>query len=175
MSGIKLGKRIMIIGSCGSGKTTLATQLGKKTNIPVIHLDREYWQAGWVETPKELWIEKQRKLLLGDCWIVDGSYGGTLHIRLEKADTVIFLDYNRYLCLYRVLKRWISNMGKVRADMADGCIEKIDLPFIKFVWRFPVDSRNEIINKLNEYNGVNIISFRNPKETKCFLRSLNET
>jgi adenylate kinase family enzyme len=51
MSGIKLGKRIMIIGSCGSGKTTLATQLGKKTNIPVIHLDREYWQAGWVETP----------------------------------------------------------------------------------------------------------------------------
>lgn len=175
MSGIKLGKRIMIIGSCGSGKTTLAMQLSKKTNIPVIHLDKEYWQAGWVETPKELWMEKQRKLLLGQCWIVDGNYSGSLHIRLEKADTVIFLDYNRYLCLYRVSKRWISNMGKVRSDMAEGCIEKIDLPFIKFVWRFPIDSRNKIVNKLKEYNNVNIISLRSPKETKLFLRSLNKT
>lgn len=114
-------------------------------------------------------------MLLGDCWIVDGNYGGSLHIRLEKADTVIFLDYNRYLCLYRVLKRWICNIGKVRVDMAEGCVEKIDLPFIKFVWRFPIDSRNKIINKLKEYNSVNIISLRNPKEKKCFLRSLNKT
>jgi adenylate kinase family enzyme len=173
MNVIKLGKRIMIIGSCGSGKTTLAMQLSKKINLPVIHLDKEYWQAGWVETPKELWIEKQRKLLLDDCWIVDGNYGGSLDIRLEKADTVIFLDYNRYLCLYRVLRRWISNMGKVRVDMADGCIEKIDLPFIKFVWRFLIDSRNKIVNKIKEYNSVNVISFRKPKETKWFLRSLN--
>lgn len=173
MNSNKLGKRIMIIGSCGSGKTTLAMQLNKKTTLPVIHLDKEYWQAGWVETPKELWIEKQRKLLLGDCWIVDGNYSGSFDIRLEKTDTVIFLDYNRYLCLYRVLRRWISNIGKVRVDMAEGCFEKIDLPFIKFVWRFPIDSRNKIINKLKEYNSVNVIRFRKPKETKRFLSSIN--
>lgn len=173
MDNIKVGKRIMVIGSCGSGKTTFTMQLNKKITIPVIHLDKEYWQSGWVETPKELWREKQRKLLLGNCWIVDGNYSGSLDIRLEKADTVIFLDYNRYLCIYRVLKRWISNIGKVRVDMADGCVEKIDLPFIKFVWRFPIDSRNKIIDKLKEYNDVNIITFRKPKEAKLFLSSLN--
>lgn len=166
------GKQIMIIGSSGSGKTTLAIQLSEKLKLPVIHLDREFWQANWVETPKEQWREKQRQLLLDNCWIVDGNYGGSLDIRLERADTVIFLDYNRYICMYRVFKRWITHIGKTRIDMADGCIEKIDLPFIKFVWRFPVESRNKIMNKLKDYSNISIIILRNPRETKKFLSGL---
>lgn len=53
----------------------------------------------------------------------------------------------------------IKTLDKLSVDMADGCFEKIDLPFIKFVWCFPIDSRNKIINKLKEYNSVNVIMY----------------
>lgn len=172
MGNVLIGKRIIIIGSSGSGKTTLSMQLSEKRKLPLIHLDKEYWQPGWVQPPKEEWRTKQQKLVSGESWIIDGNYGGSLDIRLEKADTVIFLDYNRYLCLYRVLKRWISNIGKTRIDMADGCMEKIDFPFLKFVWRFPKEARCNIINKLIEYKNINVLIFRSTKETRQFLNSL---
>ncbi len=169
MDNATLGKHIMIIGSCGSGKTTLAIELGKRIKLPVIHLDKEYWHAGWVESSKEKWIEKQWELLAGECWIVDGNYGGSLDIRLGKADTAIFLDYSRYLCLYRVLKRWITNIGRTRIDMADGCVEKIDVPFIRFVWRFPFDSRPKLLDKLQEYTTVQVIRISSPKEARKLI------
>ena len=172
MEDIKLGKRIMIIGSCGAGKTTLAIQLNEITNIPIIHLDKEYWKPGWVESNKEEWYEKQNKFVDNINWIIDGNYGGSLDIRLSKADTVIFLDYNKYICLYRIIKRWIQYFGKTRIDMAEGCNEKIDLPFIKFVWNFPKKPRKKIIDKLNEYNELNKIILKNPKETKIFLKMI---
>lgn len=170
MNNKKLGKRIIIIGSCGSGKSTLAVKLNKITNIPVIHLDKEYWNPGWKETPQEQWHEKQYQLLgKSDCWIADGNFQGSLDIRLNMTDTVIFLDYNRYICLYRAFKRWLTNYGKTRKDMADGCIEKMDIAFFKYIWRFPLDSRYKIINKLKEYHNVNKIILKNPKETEKFI------
>ncbi|MDR3114094.1 MAG: DNA topology modulation protein [Treponema sp.] len=172
MEAIKLGKRILIIGPSGAGKTTLAIQLNEKINIPIIHLDKEYWKPGWIETQKDEWLEKQKKLVDNEIWIIDGNYGGTFDIRFSKADTVIFLDYNRYICIYRIIKKWIKNIGKNRIDMAEGCIEKIDLPFLKFVWEFPKKSRCKIINKLKEYNEIKEIILKNPKETKTFLRRI---
>ena len=138
MEDIKLGKRIMIIGSCGAGKSTLAIQLNEIIDIPIIHLDKEYWKPGWVESEKEEWYERQNKMVDKDSWIIDGNYGGSLDIRFSKADTVIFLDYNKFICLYRIFKRWVQNSGRNRIDMGEGCNEKRpELSFIKFVWDFP--------------------------------------
>ena len=172
MENIKFGNRIMIIGSSGAGKTTLAIQLNNLLNIPVIHLDKEYWKPGWIESQQEEWNEKLNKMVNNGRWIIDGNYGGTyeLDIRFSKADTVIFLDFNRYICMYRIIKRWIQNYGKTRIDMAEGCKEKIDLSFIKWVWEFPKKSRSKIVEKLDEYKEINKIILKTPKETKLFLK-----
>ena len=97
-------KRILIIGSGGAGKTTLARQLGKLLDLPVVHLDALYWQPGWTETPKQVWNDKIQDLLLQDSWVMDGNYGGTLDQRIVAADTIIFLDISRLTCLFRVIK-----------------------------------------------------------------------
>lgn len=106
-------QKILIIGSPGSGKSTFSFRLSEKLNIPIIHLDKLFWKSGWVSRSKEafdkLLIEEMEK----ESWIIDGNYSRTLPMRLEKADTVIFFDYSRFVCLWRVLKRVITNYGKV--------------------------------------------------------------
>jgi adenylate kinase family enzyme len=73
--------------------------------LPLIHLDRLYWKPNWVETTdKSEWKRTIENALRHDAWILDGNYSGTLEMRLEKCDTVIFLDLPRLLCVYRILK-----------------------------------------------------------------------
>ena len=100
-------QRIAIIGSCGAGKSTLTRTLGKQLNLPVIHLDAYYWQPGWQESSCDRWLQIQQDLIKGDRWIIDGNYSNTINLRLSAADTVIWLNFNRYLCLWRVFKRYL--------------------------------------------------------------------
>jgi len=169
---IELGSRIIIIGSGGSGKSTLARRLGDMLALPVIHLDKEYWKAGWVETPREEWIIKQQELLAKPEWIMDGNFGGTLEMRLDKADAVIFLDYNRVVCVCSVVKRWLTHIGKTRPDMGEGCSEKIDFGFLKWVWQFPKGGRLKVIEKMSRCQGVTVITVKSRKELKRFLAEI---
>lgn len=76
-------KRILIFGNCGAGKTTLAYQIQELTGLELIHLDQEYWQAGWVETDRFDWRNKVEQLATKNRWIMDGNYRGTFDIRSQ--------------------------------------------------------------------------------------------
>jgi adenylate kinase family enzyme len=137
-------QKVAIIGSCGAGKSTLAVNLGRKLDLPVIHLDAYYWQSGWQETDAPRWLQIQEELIKKSHWIIDGNYGNTLDIRLAAADTVIWLDFNRYLCLWRVGKRYLKYFGKTRPDMAANCPERLNREFMQYVWNFPQVHRSKI-------------------------------
>jgi adenylate kinase family enzyme len=96
-------KRILIIGSGGAGKSTLANRLGEVTEIEVIHLDKLHWKPGWVEPDKAEWQEIVSQALKKESWIMDGNFGGTMEMRMAAADTVIFLDLPRTVCAWRIL------------------------------------------------------------------------
>src|SRR5437870_13094901 len=130
-------KRILVIGSGGAGKSYLARCLGENLGIDVIHLDRLYWQPNWTEPSKEDWRATVEKILGAEEWIIDGNFGGTMEMRIAAADTVIFLDLPRIVCIWRLLKRWMTYRKSSRPDMAMGCDEKIDLDLLKWVWRYP--------------------------------------
>ena len=170
-----LGKKIMIVGSGGSGKSTLARKLGEILSLPVIHLDKEFWNAGWIETPKEEWYSKQESLFSGDEWIADGNYGWSMEIRLKRADTLIFLDFNRFVCIYSVIKRRLINIGKTRPDIAVGCPEKIDFMFLKWLWLFPKKSRPTIIEAISRHREMNVIVLKKRHQLTQFLMSISCT
>src|SRR5207248_9352838 len=107
-------KRVLVIGSGGTGKTTVAQRLARRTGLPLIHLDLLYWRPGWQPTPGEEWRETVRRLVAGERWIIDGNYGGTLDLRLAACDTVVFLDLPRVLCLWRVLVRQLRHFCRWR-------------------------------------------------------------
>ncbi|WPC42855.1 DNA topology modulation protein [Clostridium sp. JS66] len=170
-----IGKRIMVIGSPGSGKSTFSRKLSHITGIPLIHLDKEFWNSGWVETPRDEWVKKQKFLIAGDEWIIDGNYGGTMDIRLEKADTVICFELSRVACILNYFKRVITNLNRVRPDMSEGCNEKFDFEFMKYIWNFPqkLGRRNNYIIEKNK--DKQIIIFKNRRDVNRYIiKLLNE-
>ncbi len=129
-------QRIAILGPCGSGKSTLAINLSAITGLPLIHLDQEFHLPNWVERTDEEWSNIHAKLISKKNWIIDGNYSRNVGARLKRANMVILFDMPTWLCLYRVIKRVIINNGRVRADSAIGCRERIDLDFLLYVFNF---------------------------------------
>ena len=165
-------ERILIIGCGGAGKSTLARQLGEKLDLPVVHLDKLFWHPGWVESSKEEIDGKILSELHKPQWILDGNYNRTLPKRMQYCDTIIYLDFSRLACLLGVLKRVITNHGKVRPDMGDGCPERFDLDFLKWVWNFNQEKREKYYRLLNEAEGKQTIVLKNRRMVRRFLKSL---
>ena len=169
-------KKILIIGSGGAGKSTLSRQLGAILNLEVIHLDALYWHSGWVETPKPEWRQIVQELTVRESWVMDGNYSGTMDIRLLAADTIIFLDFPRILCLWRVIKRGWQYAGKTRPDMGSGCPEQLNWEFLKWVWTYPRDRRPGILEKLSQLAPhQKVIILRSPSEVKQFLQNISSS
>ena len=167
-------RRVLVIGSAGAGKTTLAIRLGELLGLPVIHLDSLYWQPGWKETPKDSWRQIVAGLVQRKCWIMDGNYGGTLAERLKACDTVVFLAFSRYLCLFRVFRRGILNWGKARPDLNPGCPEHFpDRGFLSWIWGFARSRTPGILEALRACEPEkNIIILRSPSEVPRFLNTV---
>lgn len=167
--GVNFMKRIIVIGCGGAGKSTLSRKLSDKLNIPVYHLDKIFWNRGWIQTPQEEFDIKLKSLVNKDKWIIDGNYIRTLDMRVERADTIIFINMSTYLCLYRAIKRRIMYNGKSRPDMAEGCPEGVDFEFFKWILNYNKKIRPEILEKLKKYNDKTVIILNGKKEVKDFI------
>ena len=165
-------ERIMIIGCGGAGKSTLARQLGEKTGLPVVHLDKLYWKPGWVSLGQEEFDQVHQEAISRERWIIDGNFDRTIPQRLSRCDTVLYLDFSRWACVMGVAKRVLTTYGTVREDMGEGCPERFDLEFLKWVWDFNKNKRQKNYRLLEEAEGVEVIILKNRREVKRFLASL---
>ena len=167
--------RISIIGYSSSGKSTLAQNLGNILNIPVLHLDKVNFLPEWKERNKE-----ESKKLVEDFiknnneFIIDGNYIKFVYdLRMKLSDKIIFLDFDRITCLFQAFQRYNKYKGKVRDSMTEGCYEKLDWDFIKWIL---FDGRNE--ERINRYNKIieeykdKIIILKNRKEVDDFVEKI---
>ncbi|MHA1942850.1 MAG: AAA family ATPase [Candidatus Thorarchaeota archaeon] len=166
-------RRIVILGPSGSGKSTVCKRIGRILGIPAIHLDMHFWNPNWVETPKNEWHDKVRKLVTSETWVMDGNYTSTLKMRTDVADTIIFLDMTRRLSYFRVLVRYLKNRGKTRPDVTEGCPEKIDMEFLRWIWTYPRMRKPAILRFLEKLRAnKNVYFLHNQKEIEEFLDAL---
>ena len=160
-------KKVIVIGCPGSGKSTFARALQKKTGLPLVHLDLLYWNADRTTVSREVFRERLQAALEKDRWIIDGNYNSTMELRLEFCDTVFFLDYPTELCLEGIRSR----RGKARADMP--WVEQEgqeDAEFLAFVQRYQEESRPAVLALLEKYKDRNIFIFKTREEASSYLK-----
>ena len=164
-----------LVGPSGSGKSTLAVALGEKLGLPVVHLDQLWWKEGWRNVTREEFDSRLAMAMNMDGWIIDGNYSRTMEMRLAKCDTVIYLDFGRWACLRGMCQRVFGNYGKARPDMAQGCPERFDPSFVKWIWNYNKNNRVRNYMYLAQAKHAKTIVLKNRKEIKAFLRSLGDT
>ncbi|MHA2135100.1 MAG: AAA family ATPase [Candidatus Thorarchaeota archaeon] len=166
-------KRVLVLGNAGSGKSSFAEKLAEKLGIPCIHLDSHFWNPDWTPTPKEEWPDVVRRLIDGDEWVMDGNYSNTLDERMQRADTAIYLRVRRPVAIWRIIKRRIANHGKVRAELPEGCYEKIDLDFLRWIWNHPKRAKSGTFPVLERYSSSEkTVLFLDSREAQECLDSL---
>ena len=166
-------RRVLVIGSGGAGKSTLARRIAERTGLPLIHLDGLYWHPGWVPTTDEAWDRIIAELISRESWVMDGNYGRTLPVRLAACDTVVFLDYPRLTCLWRVVRRWWRYRGRSRPDLPEGCPEGWSWEFVRWIWTYPRRRRGGILRQLASLGDrARVVVLRDDREADAFIGRL---
>ena len=162
-------ERIMVIGSPGAGKSTFSRKLRDVTGLPLYYLDTIWHKQDRTNISKEEFDEKLMDIVKEDRWIIDGNYQRTLKKRLERCDTVFFLDYPLEVCLEGAAAR----IGKKREDLP-WLETELDEEFRQYIIDFSNDQLPEIYSILEEYKqNRNIVIFHTREEANVYLRSLD--
>lgn len=176
-SAAAIGRRVLVTGMAGSGKSTFSRSLALKTGTPLIHLDVHFWEPGWVAPSHAVWRDKQRALLAGDAWIVDGNYLETLDVRLERADTIVVLDTPWRTCARRAFLR---GLRKPVGEMPDGCHDSAwrrlrdEWRLVVVIWRTrrsQPEREREIISQHGQHAALHVL--RSKRAARRFLDALD--
>lgn len=169
--------KIAVLGYSGAGKSTLARILGGHYNIPVLHLDTVQFLPNWEIRDDEEKREIVSDFMKNSDWVIDGNYSGLYKKeRLEQADKIIILSFNRFFCFKSALKRYFENKGNTRIDMATGCNEKFDFEFacwILFLGR-TYKRRKKLKDIYKKYKTKTYV-FKNREQVNTYIKSLNNS
>lgn len=162
-------RRVMIIGSNGAGKSTFSFRLAELTGLPLVHIDKIYWRGCWEVTPKDEFVRIMEEKVRQEAWIIEGNNLSTLGQRLQYADTVFWFEFPPLLCVINVIKRELKNHNRVRSDMPDECVSRIDWAWLKTVWGFNKKNHDRIESALREAGNVELIRFTNYGQVRRYF------
>jgi adenylate kinase family enzyme len=94
-------RRMNVVGSSASGKTTFARRLAEQLAVPHVELDALHWEADWTEAPREVMRQRVTRATAGDAWVVDGNYSAVRDLVWARAEAVVWLDFPLRTILWR--------------------------------------------------------------------------
>ena len=170
--------RVSVIGCSGSGKTTFGRALAARLAVPFVELDAIFHQPGWTELPDDEFQARVREATAGDAWVVDGNYAVVRPIVLERATTVVWLDYSRARVMQQVIRRSVSR-GIRRAELWNGNREDprqwLD-PEHPIRWAWSQHGRKRLEYEARfidpQYNHLQVVRFRTPKDAQAWLERI---
>lgn len=152
-------KRIHIIGSIGSGKTTLAKKLSNQLNIPHFELDnvvRKRFDTGDVKRTKKERDTYLREVITSEKWITEGMHHKWISPCLENADLIVFLDIDLTTRRFRIIKRYfLQKIGIEKANYKPNLRILKDLYIYNTVFEYK--SKPEIVEMLSVYTNKLIV------------------
>lgn len=166
--------KIAILGYSGSGKSTLARKLAALHGLPVLHLDAVMFLPGWQTRPQDEQLAIVQDFLdAHESWVIDGNYSDLWQTRrLEEADLVLLLLFNRFASLRRVALRYRRYRGKSRPDVASGCEEKLDAAFVRWVlWGGRTRRKRGNFERIRKNYGAKVVVLKNQRQIDRWLEN----
>lgn len=167
-------ERVAILGCGGSGKSYVARELGRLLNLPITHMDAVYFDDQWNPLPLEKFEAAQRELVAAPRWVIDGNYNSTIQVRLEPADTVLFMDLPTHVCLWGIVSRQLRH-GRGQKDR-NGVYNRINRDVLRYVLGYRRKMRPRVLAKIDQHaSGARVIALTSRRHTRRFLRQVSSS
>ena len=176
-------KKINVIGTTASGKSTFSKKLSARLNIPYISMDKLFWKSNWTESTNEELFQKLEEALNQDTWVLDGNFSRTNDIKWKDVDTIIWIDFSFLRTLYQSISRALSRII-CQKELWEGTGNKETLSrlFSKdsiVLWLFKqYGKKKRTYSKLiteDKYNHINFVRLQSPKECEKYLKQLESS
>lgn len=167
-------QRVLVAGSSGSGKSTLAAELARRLSLPYVELDSLFHGPGWVPRPE--FDDDVRRLVAADRWVSEWQYTQARPVLLQRADTLIWLDFGRHTVMHRVLRRSFRRAA-LGEPMFNGNTERfrdwLDPTHpIRWAWSTHAQLRPMVLAALEQRRDLTVIRLGSPGQVRRWLRSV---
>ena len=170
-----MGRRILVLGASGNGKTTVARALAARLGVPHVELDALHHGPNWSEPPADEFRRRVATALDGDGWVADGDYLSKLgDLVLERADTAVWLDQPLPLILWRLWRRTYRRIRR-REELWSGNLESWRTAFwgreSLFVWtiRMYFRKRRTLPKRFARHPHLEVVRLRSPRAVERYL------
>jgi adenylate kinase family enzyme len=179
LAGSSRPRRIVVVGTSGSGKTTMARRLAEGLGLPHVELDALHWGPGWTEALPEEFRQRTAAALAGEAWTTDGNYGRVRDIVWSRADTLVWLDYSLPVVLWRVISRTILRVAR-REELWSGNRENLGNSFLSrdsiILWAIKTYRRRQretpLLLRRPEYSHLQVVHLRSVGQARRWLEEV---
>jgi adenylate kinase family enzyme len=167
-------RRINVVGTSATGKSTFAIKLAERLGVPCVELDELHWEPGWTEAPEAVFRGRVAAATDGGDWVVDGNYSSVRDLVWARADTVVWLDYPLPTILRRFLRRTVRRIAR-REELWAGNRERLATQFFSrdslLMWILSTyrRRRREYPRLLAEHPNLSAVPLRSPAEAARWL------
>jgi adenylate kinase family enzyme len=172
-------RRVVIVGTTGSGKTTLACRLSGLLGVPHFELDALHWERGWQEAPRAVFRRRVAQAAAAEAWVSEGNYGQVRDLVWRRADTLVWLDYPFPIVFGRLLWRTLKR-GVCGTPLYNGNRENLATHFLTrdslLLWCLKTHWRRQRsyqeLPRTPAYAHLQVVRLRTPAQAERWLRRL---